>query len=102
METWSPLTLYLLSMLFGGISGIGGLCLSSKEITLRGLISAAIFYGMAGSGLGMLGVYDYLDGKARPWRVLAASSLVGIGTIKMDDIREIVLRMLSPTKTKEE
>jgi hypothetical protein len=68
------------------VSGLGGVLLSNKTLTTREVVGTIIVYGGLGTGMGMLG-YEYLGGKAAPWRVMGC----GLSVYKMSKQRQAIL-----------
>jgi hypothetical protein len=93
MEHWTPQTVFVWTYIAAALSGLAALLRSSKPLTTRTVLSAVLFYGAAGAGLGMFG-YEFLGGKEKPWRVIACGMLVGVGLIRAENIRDLIKRII--------
>jgi hypothetical protein len=75
------------------VSGLGGVLLSNKTLTTREVVGTIIVYGGLGTGMGMLG-YEYLGGKAAPWRVMGCGMLIGVKAIKPKAVADMARKIL--------
>lgn len=94
MDQWTPQTVFLCTYVAAALSGVAELLRSTRPITPRTVLAAILFYGAAGSALGMVG-YEYLGGKERPWKVIACGILVGVRVIHLADITTLLRRLLN-------
>lgn len=97
METWQTLTVFAAAFVAGALSGLAAFLLSIKPFTVRAALAATLFYALLGCGLGMFG-YEYLDGKAKPWRIIGCAVLVGLGAIDLATLRRLAARLLGTDK----
>jgi hypothetical protein len=95
MLAWTPEQVFMLTYLAAALSGLAALLRSDEPITVRSVSAAILFYGAAGTGLGMM-AYEWLGGKQNPWRVVGAGMLVGIRIIKLSDIAHIIRKIIGP------
>lgn len=95
MQGWTAQEIFLCTYMAAALSGVGELLHSSRPVTPRSLCGAVLFYGAAGTGLGMV-CYEYLGGKARPGLVVACGFLVGVRAIHLRDITNLLRRILEP------
>jgi hypothetical protein len=93
MNSWTPEQVFLVTYIAAALSGLGELLHSDREVTPRSFLAAILFYGAAGTGLGMLG-YEYLGGKTRPWIVISCGLFVGIRAIKLSDIVRLLQKLM--------
>jgi hypothetical protein len=93
MGKMSPEVLFVLVYLVSAFSGLGGVLLSSKPISIRIIFGTILVYGGLGSGLGMIG-YEYLGGKDAQWKVIACGFLVGTKALKIRDVTRILRKVL--------
>lgn len=94
MTNWTPEQLFLVTYFVSAISGLGGLFVSNKTISFRDIVGTILLYGGLGTGIGMLG-YEYLGGKAAPWRVVGCGMLVGCKAIKLKSLSEVAQKVLA-------
>lgn len=97
METWTPLQVFIAAYVASALSGLAGLLWSAKPLTVRSACASVLYYGAAGTGLGMLG-YEYLGGKEKPWRVIGCAMLVGIGVVDLATLQRLATRLLGTDK----
>lgn len=71
-----PVTLAIAATVVGALAGVGALLRSTKELTARALLSAAINSGALGGGLAML-LFSYF--KDNTWFLLGLCLLAGLG-----------------------
>jgi hypothetical protein len=93
IEGWSHNFIFICCMLAAALSGFATLLMSDKPITSRNIGAYLLWFGMAGLGTSMLG-FDYLGGKQKPWRVIGASIVIGMGVVKITDLGPVFMRVL--------
>lgn len=98
METWSTLQVFTAAFFAGALAGFATYIVSSKQKTVWLIVGHTLIAAMSGCGLGMLG-YEYLDGKAKPWRIIGCALLVGLGYVDRAAMRKLVSRLLGSDKT---
>ena len=94
MAQWSPQQVFICTYVAAALAGLSGLLRSPQPLTARAIIGTVLFYGCAGTGLGMVG-YEYLGGRENPWRVIGCGMLVGVRLIQFQQIKNIVARILN-------
>lgn len=71
-----PLTLFITAAVVGALAGVAALLRSSRDITWRVLLSAALNAGALGAGMAML-LFTYF--KDNTWFLLGLCLLAGLG-----------------------
>src|SRR5688572_6036347 len=90
---WTPEKTFIVTYIAAALSGLAVLLRTNEPLTVRSILSAILFYGSAGCGLGMIG-YEYLGGRQAPWKVIGCGMLVGIRVIQFKDIAHVARRIL--------
>ena len=97
MRQWTPDHLFLFTYCVSALCGLADLVRSHRPLTVRSVLGTILVCGAIGCGLGML-LYDYADGANHPWRVVGPGMLFGVRVIRVDDVKEIVRRLLGLEK----
>ncbi len=92
MNQWSPELLFLITGLLAGLAGAAAEARLHKTISIWEGMLAAVFYGMAGAALGMLG-YSVLGGDQHRERILFCGMAVGLRLLSIKRVRRIVERV---------
>lgn len=93
MVLWPDTSLFVVTFCGAALAGVANLLRSPDQITLRNLLAAVLFNGVAGTGFGMI-AFEFLGGKQNPWRVIGCGMLVGIRIIKLSDVMTIVRKLI--------
>lgn len=91
---WTPEYTFACTYIAAALSGLAVELNSNKPLPFRRFVGVILLYGGLGSGFGMLG-YEFLGGQKQPWRVVACGMLVGVRALKINDIRNMLVKLLS-------
>lgn len=97
MEAWSTFKVFIAAFCAGALAGFATYIVSTKQKTPWLIVGHTLIAALSGCGLGMLG-YEYLDGKAKPWRIIGCALLVGLGYVDRTALRKLVARILGIDK----
>lgn len=105
METWTPERIFIIAYIASSLSGLAALLWSGKPLctdqgwlgvgqALRKILASMIYFGAAGTALGMVG-FEWLGGREKPWRVIGCAMGVGLGAIDRETYKAFFKNILT-------